>query len=65
MADPLLQVDMLQAGYGQSTVLDGLSFSMGTESVAIIGRNGEDDPVQGDHGTGGRPADRWFSTATI
>ncbi len=40
MADPLLQVDMLQAGYGQSTVLDGLSFSMGTESVAIIGRNG-------------------------
>ena len=40
MAGPLLQVDMLQAGYGQSTVLDGLSFSMGTESVAIIGRNG-------------------------
>ena len=40
MADPLLQVDMLQAGYGQSKVLDGLSFTMGTESVAIIGRNG-------------------------
>jgi branched-chain amino acid transport system ATP-binding protein len=40
MAGPLLQVDMLRAGYGQSTVLDGLSFSMGTESVAIIGRNG-------------------------
>lgn len=40
MADPLLQVDMLEAGYGQSTVLDSLSFSMGIESVAIIGRNG-------------------------
>jgi branched-chain amino acid transport system ATP-binding protein len=40
MTNPLLQVDMLKAGYGQSTVLDALSFSMGTESVAIIGRNG-------------------------
>ena len=40
MADPLLQVDMLEAGYGKSTVLDSLSFSMGIESVAIIGRNG-------------------------
>jgi branched-chain amino acid transport system ATP-binding protein len=40
MADPLLQVDMLEAGYGRSTVLEALSFSMGTESVAIIGRNG-------------------------
>lgn len=40
MTDPLLQIDMLEAGYGQSTVVEGLSFSMGTESVAIIGRNG-------------------------
>jgi branched-chain amino acid transport system ATP-binding protein len=40
MTGPLLQVDMLEAGYGQSTVLEALSFSMGTESVAIIGRNG-------------------------
>jgi branched-chain amino acid transport system ATP-binding protein len=40
MTNPLLQVDMLEAGYGQSTVLEALSFSMGTESVAIIGRNG-------------------------
>jgi branched-chain amino acid transport system ATP-binding protein len=40
MADPLLQVDTLEAGYGQSTVLDSLSFSMGIESVAVIGRNG-------------------------
>jgi len=40
MTNPLLQVDMLEAGYGQSTVLESLSFSMGAESVAIIGRNG-------------------------
>lgn len=40
MADPLLRVDMLQAGYGQSTILEALSFSMEVESVAIIGRNG-------------------------
>ena len=40
MTEPLLQVDRLDAGYGRSTVLDGISFSMGTESVAIIGRNG-------------------------
>jgi branched-chain amino acid transport system ATP-binding protein len=40
MTNPLLQIDMLEAGYGQSTVLEALSFSMGTESVAIIGRNG-------------------------
>jgi branched-chain amino acid transport system ATP-binding protein len=40
MTGPLLEVDGLEAGYGLSRVLDGLSFSMGTESVAIIGRNG-------------------------
>ena len=40
MTDQLLEVDGLQAGYGQSRVLDGITFSMGTESVAIIGRNG-------------------------
>ena len=40
MTDQLLEVEGLQAGYGQSRVLDGISFSMGTESVAIIGRNG-------------------------
>jgi len=40
MTNPLLQVDMLEAGYGQSTVLESLSFAMGAESVAIIGRNG-------------------------
>ena len=40
MIGPLLEVVGLEAGYGLSRVLDGLSFSMGTESVAIIGRNG-------------------------
>ena len=40
MTGPLLEVDGLEAGYGLSRVLDGISFSMGTESVAIIGRNG-------------------------
>ncbi len=40
MTAPLLEVNGLEAGYGMSRVLDGLSFSMGTESVAIIGRNG-------------------------
>jgi branched-chain amino acid transport system ATP-binding protein len=40
MTDQLLEVQGLEAGYGQSRVLDGITFSMGTESVAIIGRNG-------------------------
>ncbi|MDE0163124.1 MAG: ABC transporter ATP-binding protein [Acidimicrobiaceae bacterium] len=39
-ADSLLTVEDLQAGYGTSRVLDGLTFSMGTESVCIVGRNG-------------------------
>ncbi len=37
---PLLSVDRLRAGYGASRVLDGLTFSMGTEAVCIVGRNG-------------------------
>jgi branched-chain amino acid transport system ATP-binding protein len=40
MSDPLLEVEGLEAGYGQSRVLDGITFAMGAESVAIIGRNG-------------------------
>ena len=36
----LLSVEDLQAGYGASTVLGGLTFSMGTEAVCVIGRNG-------------------------
>lgn len=39
-ADSLLTVEDLQAGYGTSRVLDGLTFSMGTEAVCIVGRNG-------------------------
>ena len=39
-ADSLLAVEDLQAGYGTSRVLDGLSFAMGTEAVCIVGRNG-------------------------
>lgn len=37
---PLLAVDGLSAGYGASTVLDGVSFRMGVEAVGIVGRNG-------------------------
>ena len=37
---PLLEVRDLTAGYGESQVLDGISFSMGVEAVGIIGRNG-------------------------
>jgi branched-chain amino acid transport system ATP-binding protein len=36
----LLEVRGLCAGYGASQVLDEISFSMGTEAVGIIGRNG-------------------------
>lgn len=39
-ADSLLAVEDLQAGYGTSRVLDGLTFAMGTEAVCIVGRNG-------------------------
>ena len=40
MTDDLLRVHDLCAGYGTSRVLDGVSFSMGVEAVALIGRNG-------------------------
>ena len=36
----LLSVEDLQAGYGTSRVLEGLTFSMGTEAVCIVGLNG-------------------------
>ena len=39
-ADVLLAVEDLEAGYGTSRVLEGLTFSMGTEAVCIVGRNG-------------------------
>ena len=40
MSESLLQVRDLCAGYGASRVLDGVSFSVGAEAVALIGRNG-------------------------
>jgi len=40
MSQKLLQVRNLCAGYGASQVLDGISFEMGVEAVAVIGRNG-------------------------
>lgn len=40
MTDQLLQVDHLCAGYGASQVLDELTFSMRSEGVSIVGRNG-------------------------
>jgi branched-chain amino acid transport system ATP-binding protein len=40
MSDALLRVEGLNAFYGSAHVLQDVAFSMGKESVAIIGRNG-------------------------
>jgi branched-chain amino acid transport system ATP-binding protein len=40
MADDLLAVDDVHGYYGTAHVLEGVSFSMGAEPVALIGRNG-------------------------
>ena len=40
MSGSMLDVRGLVAGYGASTVLDDLEFSMGVEAVAMLGRNG-------------------------
>ena len=40
MADVLLKVEGLRAYYSSAQVLHDVSFSMGKESVAIVGRNG-------------------------
>jgi branched-chain amino acid transport system ATP-binding protein len=40
MSDELLKVNGLCSGYGTSMVLEDLSFSMGTEAICIVGRNG-------------------------
>ena len=40
MADVLLSVEGLQAHYSSAQVLHNVTFSMGKESVAIVGRNG-------------------------
>jgi branched-chain amino acid transport system ATP-binding protein len=36
----LFEIDDLHAYYGQAQVLEGVSLTMGTEGVAVIGRNG-------------------------
>jgi branched-chain amino acid transport system ATP-binding protein len=40
MSDVLLRVENLRAYYGSAPALQGVSFSMGKESIAIVGRNG-------------------------
>src|ERR687895_1868022 len=40
MSDALLQIEGLNGYYGTAHVLQGVSFSMGAEPVALIGRNG-------------------------
>ncbi len=40
MADPLLVVEDVHGYYGTAHVLEGVSFSMEAEPVALIGRNG-------------------------
>jgi branched-chain amino acid transport system ATP-binding protein len=40
MAEPLLQLQDLNAYYGTAHVLQGVTLSMGAEPVALIGRNG-------------------------
>jgi branched-chain amino acid transport system ATP-binding protein len=40
MSDPLLAVEDVHGYYGTAHVLEGVTFSMGAEPVALIGRNG-------------------------
>lgn len=40
MSEASFRIESLCAGYGEARVLDELSFDMGTEAVAIVGRNG-------------------------
>jgi branched-chain amino acid transport system ATP-binding protein len=40
MSEPLLVVEDVHGYYGTAHVLDGVSFSIGAEPVALIGRNG-------------------------
>jgi branched-chain amino acid transport system ATP-binding protein len=40
MSDTLFEIEDLDAYYGQAQVLEGVSLQMGTEGVAVIGRNG-------------------------
>jgi branched-chain amino acid transport system ATP-binding protein len=40
LTETLLEVEQLDAFYGSAQALEGVSFSMGQEAVAVIGRNG-------------------------
>ena len=40
MSDMLLEIEGLDASYGSAQALEGVSFSMATEAVSVIGRNG-------------------------
>jgi branched-chain amino acid transport system ATP-binding protein len=40
MSSPLLKIEGLNAFYGRAHVLSNISFEMGEESVAVVGRNG-------------------------
>jgi len=41
MAEPLLRLEEIYAGYGSATVLDGISLAISPgESLAVLGRNG-------------------------
>jgi branched-chain amino acid transport system ATP-binding protein len=40
MSEPLLEVEDLHAYYGPAHVLQGVSFTIGDEPIAIVGRNG-------------------------
>jgi branched-chain amino acid transport system ATP-binding protein len=40
MSEPLLAIEDVNGWYGTAHVLQGVSFSMGAEPVALIGRNG-------------------------
>ena len=37
---PLLELEDVHAFYGSAHILEGVSFTMGTEAIALIGRNG-------------------------
>ena len=48
MAEPLLALDGVRAGYGDAVVLDGISLAVPERgSLAVLGRNGvgQDDPA--------------------
>jgi len=54
-SEPVLAVKWLDAYYGQSHVLQGVEFEMGSEPIAIIGRNGMGNGIFGrSHGRGKR-----------